>query len=85
MGKNEPAQTVSKPETHEIRFLLSVWWDLKGIVYFEFLPCNQTVNSVVYIQLSTAMQEKRPELTKRRCDVFHQTSLVTRQKLLRLP
>ena len=70
--------------------MLSVWWDYKGIVYFE--PPNRTINSVVYIEqltkLNNAVEEKRPELTNRKDVVFHHdnarphTFLVTRQKLL---
>ena len=28
--------------------MLSVWWDFKGIVYFELLPKNQTIKSNVH-------------------------------------
>ena len=30
--------------------MLSVWWDWKGVEYFELLPRNQTINSDVYCQ-----------------------------------
>ncbi|KAG6794559.1 Ammar1 transposase [Apis mellifera caucasica] len=88
----EPAQTTSKAGIHRKKVLLSVWWDYKGIVYFELLPPNRTINSVVYIEqltkLNNAVEEKRPELTNRKGVVFHHarshTSLVTRQKLLEL-
>ncbi|GFU49196.1 histone-lysine N-methyltransferase SETMAR [Trichonephila clavipes] len=76
------------------KVLLSVWWDYKGIVYFDILPPNRTINSDVYIEqltkLNNAVEEKRPELTNRKGVVFHHgnarphTSLVTRQKLLEL-
>ena len=89
----DPAQT-SKAGTHQKKVLLSVWWDYKGIVYFELLPPNRTINSVVYIEqltkLNNAVEEKRSELTNRKGVVFHHdnarpyTSLVTRQKLLEL-
>jgi len=72
-------------------FTLSVWWDWKGVVYFELLPRNQTINSDVYCQqldkLNAAIKEKRPELINRKGFIFHQdnarphTSLMTRQKL----
>ncbi|KAK6044040.1 transposase [Cooperia oncophora] len=43
-----------------------VWWDYKGIVYFELLPPNRTINSDVYIEqltkLNNAVEEKRPEI-----------------------
>ena len=68
--------------------------DYKRIVYFELLPPNLTINSVVYIEqltkLNNAVEEKRLELTNRKCVVFHRddarphASLVTRQKLLEL-
>ena len=90
----EPAQTTSKAGIHQKKVLLSVWWDYKGIVYFELLPPNRTINSVVYIEqltkLNNAVEEKRPELINRKGVVFHHdnarphTSLVTRQKLLEL-
>ncbi|GFW06318.1 histone-lysine N-methyltransferase SETMAR [Trichonephila clavipes] len=87
-------QHTSKADIHQKKFLLSVWWDYKGIVYFELLPSNRTINSNVYIEqltkLNNAVEEKRPELTNRKGVVFHHdnarphTSLVTRQKLLEL-
>ena len=90
----EPAQTTSKAGIHQKKVLLSVWWDYKGIVYFELLPPNRMINSVVYIEqltkLNNAVKEKRPELTNRKGVVFHHDnvrphiSLVTRQKLLEL-
>ena len=50
--------------------MLSVWWDLKGIVYFELLPGNQTINSNVYyrqlMKLDKEIKEKLPELATRK-------------------
>ena len=72
--------------------MLSVWWDFKGIVYFELLPRNQTIYSNVYccqlIKLDKEIKENRPELATRKGVIFHRdngrphTSLVTRKKLL---
>ncbi|GFV48376.1 histone-lysine N-methyltransferase SETMAR [Trichonephila clavipes] len=90
----EPTQTTSKADIHQKKVLLSVWWDYKGIVYFELLPPNRTINSDVYIEqltkLNIAVEEKRPALINRKGVVFHhdnarpRTSLVTQQKLLEL-
>ena len=45
--------------------MLSVWWDFQGIVYFEVLPRNQTINLNVYcrqlMKLENDIKEKRPE------------------------
>ena len=74
--------------------MLSIWWDYKGVVYFELLPNNQTINSDVYcsqrVKLEEAIKEKRPELVNRKGIVFHHdkarphTSLATRTRLLEL-
>ena len=74
--------------------MLSVWWDWKGVVFFELLPRDQTINSDVYSRqlnkFNAAVKEKRPELIYRKGVIFPHdsatphTSLVTRQKLLRL-
>ncbi|XP_015429415.1 PREDICTED: ankyrin repeat domain-containing protein 12 [Dufourea novaeangliae] len=81
--RDEPAQSTSKAELHQKKVMLSIWWDYKGVVYFELLPRNQTINSDVYCQqllkLDEAIKEKRPELANRKGIVFHHdnaTSLI---------
>lgn len=90
----EPVPTTSKAEVHQKKILLSVWWDFKGIVYFELLSRKATINSDIYCQqltkLNKALQQKRPALVNRKGVVFlhdnatPHTSLATRQKLLEL-
>ena len=92
--RDEPAQSTSKADVHQKKVMLSVWWDFKGIVYFELLPRNQTINSNVccrqLMKLDEEIKEKWPELATRKGVIFHQdnarphTSLVTRKKLLKL-
>ena len=92
--RDEPAQSTSKADIHQKKVTLSVWWDFKGIVYFELLLRNQTINPNVYcrhlMKLDKEIKEKRPELATRKCVIFHQdnarphTSLVTGKKLLEL-
>ena len=92
--RNEPPHTTSKAELHGKKIMLSVWWDWKGVVFFEPLPMNQTINSDVYCRrlnkLNAEVKEKRPKLVIRKGVIFHHrnviphTSLATHQKLLRL-
>ena len=73
---------------------MCIWWDWKGVLYYELLPENQTINSNKYCsqldQLKAALDEKHLELANRKRITFHQdnarphVSLMTRQKLLQL-
>lgn len=38
----------AKLNLHPTKILLSIWWDWKGIIYYELLPKNQTINSEKY-------------------------------------
>lgn len=92
--KDEPPQTSPKRGIHEKKVMISVWWDWQGLIYFELLPSNRTINSDVYCnqidKLNECMKLKRPSLTNRKGIVYQHdnakphTSLVTRQKLLDL-
>lgn len=92
--RNDQPQTTSKADIHAKKVMLSIWWDFKGVVFFELLPRNQTIDSIAYCRqlddLNTSLTEKRPELVNRKGVVFHHnnarphTSLMTRQKLLQL-
>ncbi|GFX98148.1 mariner transposase [Trichonephila clavipes] len=40
----EGVQTVAKLELAVRKALLCIWWDCKGIIYYELLPYGQTLN-----------------------------------------
>ena len=91
---NEPPPTMPKAGLHPKKVMLCIWWDWKGVLYYELLPENQTTNSNKYCsqldQLKAALDEECPELVNRKLIIFHQdnarlhVSLMTRQKLLQL-
>ena len=91
---NEPPPATPKAGLHPKKAMLCIWWDWKGVLYYELLLEYQTINSSKYCsqldQLKAALDEKRPELVNRKCIIFHQNtarlqvSLKTRQKLLQL-
>ena len=92
--RNEPPPTTPKAGLHPKKVMLCVWWDWKGVLYYELLPENQTINSNKSCsqldQLKAALDEKRLELVNRKFIIFHEdnarphVSLMTRQKLLQL-
>ncbi|GFW92744.1 histone-lysine N-methyltransferase SETMAR [Trichonephila clavipes] len=73
--RGEAAQTVAKPGLTSRKVLLCIWWNWKEIIYYELLPCGQTLNSDLCQQLDhlkLAIDQERPELANRRGVVFHQ-------------
>lgn len=90
----DPPKSSPKAGLHPKKIMLSVWWDFKGIIYYELLPYGQTINSDVYCsqltKLNDAIHEKRPKLANRNGLVYQHdnarphVSLVTRNKLLSL-
>ena len=92
--RNEPPPTTPKAGLHPKKVMLCIWWDWKGVLYYELFPENQTINSKKYYsqldQLKAALNEKHPELVNRKPIIFHQgnarlhVSLMTRKKLLQL-
>ena len=84
--------TVARPGLHPKKVLLSIWWNCKGILYYELLPEGQTINSEKYCtqleKLKEAIITKRPEVVNKRDVVFHHdnarshVSLAVRMKLL---
>ena len=79
---------VAKPNLHPKKVMLSVWWDHLGVIYWELLPRNATINSEVYMRqlddLRKEIRRKRPGRTT--VDLLHDNarphvSKVTREKL----
>ena len=49
LGKwNVPPPTTSKAGLHPKKVMLCIWWDWKGVFYYELLPESQTINSNKY-------------------------------------
>ncbi|GFX29862.1 histone-lysine N-methyltransferase SETMAR [Trichonephila clavipes] len=94
LDRGEAADTVLKLKLMATKVLLCIWWDWKGIIYYELLQYGQTLNSNQYCQqldhLKLAIGQKLPKLANRRGVVFHQdtvrphTFVVTQQKLCQL-
>lgn len=57
-----------KPDLHESKVMLCVWWGVHGIVYWELLPQNSTITAEVYCaqlqKLKAQLSTDRPEHEK---------------------
>ncbi|CAK9817752.1 Mariner Mos1 transposase [Anthophora plagiata] len=74
-SKDNRPSTVAKPGLHPKKVLLSIWWDWKGVIYYELLPQGETIDSAKYCnqldQLKATIAEKPPELSNQRGVGFH--------------
>ena len=43
--RNEPPPTTPKAGLHPKKVMLCIWWDWKGVLYYELLLENQTIYS----------------------------------------
>ena len=92
--QNESPPTISKAGLHPKKVMSCIWWVWKGVLYYELLPENQTINSnnapnaLQLDQVKAAPDKRCLELVNRKQIIFHpdtarpRVSLMTRQKLL---
>ena len=46
--RGQPPSTTSKTGLHPKKVMFCIWWNWKGIVYYELLPNNETIDSDKY-------------------------------------
>jgi histone-lysine N-methyltransferase SETMAR len=68
IGAKEKALPQPKGELHPKKVMLSVWWDVRGVIYHEFLPTNCNVTAALYCaqlrSLASEIAKKRPQMDK---------------------
>ena len=72
----QPSTAQAKRDIHCQKLMLCIWWDQKGVVYYELLKPNETVNKERYRRqlgnLAEALNEKRPLIARKHHKVlFH--------------
>ena len=70
----QPSTSTARPNHYGRKTMLCVWWDQKGVIYYELLKPAETVNTERYqqqmVNLNLALCEKRPEYDKRQHKVI---------------
>jgi len=70
-GQSLPSTSTStpKPKIHGSKVMLCIWWDQRGVVYYELLQPGESITGDRYrlqlIRLSRALRDKRPEYEER--------------------
>lgn len=64
VNPGQPATSTPKRNIHGKKVLLCIWWDIKGVIYYELLPPGETVTAERYSRqlnrLSEELDRKRP-------------------------
>lgn len=69
-------KSTAKPNIHCAKVMLCIWWDQKGVIYYELLKPGETITGERYrqqlIKLNAAIKSKRPEYaTRHESIIFH--------------
>ena len=62
-----------KSELHSKKLMLCIWWDMQGVIYFEFLDMNQTITADVYCQ---QLQRLKKVLLQKRLALMNQKRII---------
>lgn len=71
----QQATSTSKWGLHPKRFMLSIWWDIKGLIHFEFFKENNTNSKRYFEQL-----DKFDWKIKKTCSTFENRKSVILQQ-----
>lgn len=70
----QPPKRVPKPQLHQKKVMLSVWWYFGGIIHYSFLPCGETITAERYCEEIDQMHQKllilNPALVNRKCPII---------------
>lgn len=73
--ENEPKPKKPRQSRSKVKVLLTVFFDFRGVVHFEYLPSGETVNKEYYLsvlkRLRDAVRRKRPELWSNNSWLLH--------------
>lgn len=75
-SSNSPKQKIARMSKSKFKAMMTVFFDIRGIVHIDWVPEDQTVNQVYYKQVLTTLRErvrrKRFEMWKNRSWILHQ-------------
>jgi histone-lysine N-methyltransferase SETMAR len=67
LGPGETGIPTPKPDLHQMKIMMCVWWGINGIIHWELMPANTTITAQVYCNQLDRVAEK---LCKKQKKVF---------------
>ena len=64
--KEEQPSAVAKPELHVKKVMLSIWWSVRGVEYWELLDEGKTITSDVYSSKSQKSDKQLPRIVEKK-------------------
>lgn len=58
IDRHEPPKHFPKPNLHQRKVLITVWWSSKDLIHYKFLKCGQTITSELYCMEIEEMYQK---------------------------
>lgn len=58
LDKYEPPKHTPKPNIHQKKLMVSVWWSSIGVIHYEFLKPGSSITAEVYCKQLDKMMEK---------------------------
>ena len=72
---NSPRPKKFRQSKSRVKTMLLTFFDIRGIVHYEFVPTGQTVNQVFYLEVLERLREKvrwkRPEIFANNSWILH--------------
>lgn len=91
LDKGQAAESTPKGELHPKKVMISVWWDVRGIIHWETLPENATVNAAFYCEQLQRLDQALKKCRTKSDKIFFlhdnarpHIAKITRKKLLEL-
>ena len=66
--RDEPAKSTSQADLHQKKIKLSVWWDFKGIIYFELLPKEPNYQFECILSPADEIEQRNQGKVARTCN-----------------